>query len=292
MGSCSPLDNSSDAAKTESVQNLHSSSSDNPPNQGYISSNNNDMGSSTNNFLKKPSVPEENPIPSSTVKCQYPSSAFQPVQNNFVLSVQPLMQGEVDVETAKKFLTQARDMQRQIQVHNHHHYYQHYHQRVFDMPQQPKLTEYDDISSKIIVAPAPACGSSNVKGISTEGNTVNCSLNGSASGSNNGSNGQNGRSSGDTNDRENNLGSGNGVNGYPGAGDRNNYVVFEQRRLAFREAALHRFRQKRKQRCFEKKVNGDFLLILNYLIYKFYVSLISGIESRLLSYIISFLFLG
>ena len=65
------------------------------------------------------------------------------------------------------------------------------------------------------------------------------SVNGSGSGSNHGSNGQNG--------------SDNGVAGNTyatGVTERNS----DEDRFAQREAALIKFRQKRKERCFEKKV--------------------------------------
>ncbi|KAJ6986980.1 two-component response regulator-like PRR37 isoform X5 [Populus alba x Populus x berolinensis] len=188
VGSCSPLDNSSEAAKTESMQNLQSNSNSTPPNQrSNGSSNNNDMGSTNNITFAKPSVISDKPTLKSTVKSQYPS-AFQPVQNDHTALPQPVIQ-----------------------------------------------------------AAAPQCGSSNMLSTPTEGNAGNYSLNGSASGSDHWSNGQNGSSialSGAVEKGET-----------PGPGDESgSRSGVGRNRFALREAALSKFRQKRKERCFEKKV--------------------------------------
>lgn len=80
-------------------------------------------------------------------------------------------------------------------------------------------------------------------------------MNGSALGSNNGSNGQNGTT--DFNARVTNIESGNGV---AGKGRLSGVIGVTSRSgvdadlVAPREAALNKFREKRKQRCFEKKV--------------------------------------
>ena len=92
-------------------------------------------------------------------------------------------------------------------------------------------------------------------GGSVEGNVGMCSVNGSASESNYGRDGKNG--------------SGNALHAGvkkmesdSGAAGKNGVVVSgriggngaDEDRLALREAALTKFRQKRKERCFEKKV--------------------------------------
>jgi pseudo-response regulator 7 len=95
-------------------------------------------------------------------------------------------------------------------------------------------------------------GSSNGYGSTGNGNG---SMNGSASGSNTGvNNGQSGL--GATPMITDNSGS-NGVGGTDAAMDGvsgGNGLCTEQMRFARREAALNKFRQKRKERCFEKKV--------------------------------------
>ncbi|XP_022765293.1 two-component response regulator-like PRR37 isoform X2 [Durio zibethinus] len=204
VGSCSPLDNSSEAAKTDSMKNFHSNSNSIPPKQqSNGSSNNNDMGSTTNNAFSKPAVLSDKPAPKTSVKSFHPSSAFQPVQNGRVSALQPLTQGKADAA----------------------------------------------------LAAVPQCGSSNMSP-RFEGNAGNHSLNGSASGSNHGSNGQNGSSTA-LNTGGMNLESEIGV---PGKGGTVGGIGFGgsngvyQNRFAQREAALNKFRQKRKERCFEKKV--------------------------------------
>ncbi|KAK6929253.1 CCT domain [Dillenia turbinata] len=62
VGSCSPLDNSSEAAKTESMHNLQSSSNGTPNQRSNGSSNNNDVGSTTNNVFAKPGLSNEKPV--------------------------------------------------------------------------------------------------------------------------------------------------------------------------------------------------------------------------------------
>lgn len=80
-------------------------------------------------------------------------------------------------------------------------------------------------------------------------------MNGSASGSNHGSNGQNGSSTA-LNAGLMNLESDNGVAGNSGDGisRRNGGIGVDEDRVAHREAALTKFRQKRKERCFERRV--------------------------------------
>ncbi|KFK24732.1 bolting time control 1 [Arabis alpina] len=103
----------------------------------------------------------------------------------------------------------------------------------------------------------PQCGSSNVYNEATEGNnnTVNYSVNGSVSGSGHGSNGAYGSSNGMTAGGMN-MGSDNGA-GKSGSGDGSGSGsgnVADETKISQREAALTKFRQKRKDRCFRKKV--------------------------------------
>ncbi|CAH2040694.1 unnamed protein product [Thlaspi arvense] len=238
VGSCSPLGNSSEAAKTESLQNPQSntkSSPDQPPNG---SSNNNDMGSTTNDAFIKPGDFSDKPMPKSTVNV-HPCSAFQPVQSS------------------------------QVQVQHHHHHYHHYHHHVHNMQQQQQqqqqqqlqLPNHDDLSLRTIAA-APHGRPSNLPSMPIEGIATNYSMNGSASGSNNGSNGQHGSSTAIIIEGTN-MASDNGATGKCGAAGGGNDGSgsakgssngVDQNRCKQREAALNKFRQKRKERCFEKKV--------------------------------------
>lgn len=90
-------------------------------------------------------------------------------------------------------------------------------------------------------------------------NNGNYSINGSVSGSNHGSNGQNGSCTAATNgatnvESDNGTGGKSGADGASGSGHGSG---IEQNRSAQREAALTKFRQKRKERCYEKKVIGS-----------------------------------
>ncbi|OAO93259.1 PRR7 [Arabidopsis thaliana] len=107
----------------------------------------------------------------------------------------------------------------------------------------------------------PQCGSSNVYTEMIEGNnnTVNYSVNGSVSGSGHGSNGPYGSSNG-MNAGGKNMGSDNGA-GKNGNGDGSGSGsgsgsgnLADENKISQREAALTKFRQKRKERCFRKKV--------------------------------------
>ncbi|XAR56101.1 hypothetical protein NMG60_11036429 [Bertholletia excelsa] len=268
VGSCSPLGNSSEAAKTESLQNPQSntkSSPDQPPNG---SSNNNDMGSTTNDAFIKPGDFSDKPMPKSTVNV-HPCSAFQPVQSSQVSSLQSVIPGKGDAAMSNKILAQSRGMQTQVQVQHHHHHYHHYHHHVHNMQQQQQqqqqqqlqLPNHDDLSLRTIAA-APHGRPSNLPSMPIEGIATNYSMNGSASGSNNGSNGQHGSSTAIIIEGTN-MASDNGATGKCGAAGGGNDGSgsakgssngVDQNRCKQREAALNKFRQKRKERCFEKKV--------------------------------------
>ncbi|CAK9144185.1 unnamed protein product [Ilex paraguariensis] len=266
VGSCSPLDNSSGAAKTESMHNLQSNSIATRNQCSNGSSNNNDMGSTTNSVFTKPEVFSDKPMANSTVNV-HPSSAFQPVQQSHNSFPQPVIQGKANAATVNTVLAQPRVKHQKVQVQHHHHHYHHYHHHVHNMQNQQQLPNDEDLHVKNIVSGSPQCRTSNVLGTLIEGNAANY---GSASGSNNGSNGQNGSSAQNGSSGQNgsstaviaegtNMVSDDGVAGNCGAaggsgsgsGSRSGV---DQNRATQREAALNKFRQKRKERCFEKKV--------------------------------------
>ncbi|KAK4743121.1 hypothetical protein SAY87_001122 [Trapa incisa] len=227
VGSCSPAGNSSEAAKTESVQNLQSNSNSPPPNQGSNggsngSSNNNDMGSTNNK----------------AVKGYHPSFAFQPVDSSRVFQTWPTAPGgyKADAVNDKMNQGQSHDANQRFLFHHHPHYLM--------------KSNNDDMAD----ATGLQCGSSNVL---VEGNAANYSLNGSASGSNQASNnGQNG-SCGPLNtqkiDHTGNNKMAETCEAAYGLSHVDRNIVYPNR-SAQREAALRKFRQKRKERCFEKKV--------------------------------------
>ncbi|KAH0469092.1 hypothetical protein IEQ34_002324 [Dendrobium chrysotoxum] len=209
-----------------------------PLNQGSngSSSNNNDKGSTNINVVMKPVIYKE-----------VSTSAFHCVQSQSS-SIQPVTQEKIDEVAVAPVIGQLRDSQKQVQVQHHHHHYHHYHHHVHAL--QPQLDQ-DDLSVENLKANVAYCNSSNVFATPVEANAANYSLNGSNSGSNQGSDGQNGSSTAI------NAG-GTNIESAIGVAERNAVVGSgtgaDQNRFAQREAALNKFRQKRKERNFGKKV--------------------------------------
>ncbi|KAF3792121.1 Two-component response regulator-like [Nymphaea thermarum] len=236
MDSCSvPLDQSSEAEKKNILV------PNNPLNANQVSntsSNEQDMGSSTKNVFSKPLSMKDKSVPMSTTRGHH-VSAFQPVQ--YCPSPQVLLH-EKAIDAAMHHPKEGS----QIQVYQYHHHHHHHHQHAV-MPQHQQNDHPDQEElSKMTVAVAPPCGSSNV--LATNGHCMNSSMNGSRSGSNHGSNAL--TNTGVTNGESDTGAAGKGSNG----GGSGSGSGVDQARSAQREAALTKFRQKRKERCFEKKV--------------------------------------
>jgi pseudo-response regulator 7 len=244
-GSCSPQDNSSDAVKTNSTCKMESNSDVAQIKQGSNGSSNNiDMGSSTKNATK-PSVDREKVVSPSAVKSNQHTSAFHPVQHQ-TSPEKVVGNDKADEETANAVqLGQSREVQ-QGSVQHHHHV--HYYLQVMAQ-QQPSIGR----------GSTARCGASNVSDVPIECHAANYSVNRSISGSHNESNVQNGTSA-TPNIARPNMESGaiikNGAQGGNGSGNgpsgSGNDVC--QNQLSQREAAVNKFRQKRKERNFEKKV--------------------------------------
>lgn len=252
VGSCSPLDNSSEAEKTRMMHNLESNSLG-TPNQHCGSSNNDDMGSSTNNNLSKPVCDTQK---ARSVVNAHPSTAFQLFKNCDKSTTKPEVQGLADPGKA-----QEQTAHRQVQVQHHHHHYHHHHHHVHDVNEKEQLSDHNSLSFRSN-ASASHFGSSNAVTAPIEGNAANFCLNGSASGSNNrsgaenGSNGQNanktvGTEEGAVMAGENGGSRKCGGEDLCGSGRKSG---LDQNQSAQRAAALDKFRQKRKDRCFDKKV--------------------------------------
>ncbi|XP_030544666.1 two-component response regulator-like PRR37 [Rhodamnia argentea] len=257
VGSCSSADNCSEVDKTEYLQNFRSNSSSPPQNQGSNgSSNNNDVGSTTNNAFTKVETVTDKPPSKSMLKYLHQSSAFQPLQNSGTCP-QPAIEGIAEPAMAHMIVAQARGMKHHVQVqHHHHHYHLHHHHHAQNVTHMQEPAKDHDMVSESTPTAAPQCGSSDVLSTPYEGIVANNSCNRSASGSNHASNGQNGRNL-PTNDQETNMDGDNKVAEESGANSGIGYTNrngVEQSRNAQREAALNKFRQKRKERCFEKKV--------------------------------------
>lgn len=239
-GSSSIIGNSVEVARKESVADVQLLLTDCLAYQGSNGvSDNIDMGSTTNKLTTQPSIRKDKFEATSTINGLHPS-AFKPVKNDLRFSQQrdnPLLQGcscnEVELQ------------------HPHHekNYHANHH---FHSIEEKLSSNLDDSALKKLASLDPDFGSS-------LGGPINYSLNVSASGSNRVSNGQN-RYNTAINTPENNVESDVGKAGKSGSGDANNTGGggggnrMDENKLAQREAALNKFRQKRKERCFTKKV--------------------------------------
>ncbi|XP_057523438.1 two-component response regulator-like PRR73 isoform X2 [Amaranthus tricolor] len=222
IGSCSPPNNSSEAAKQ---------SNSDPPNQILnSSSNNNNMDSTTNMSSTKPILVNDKAPTKSTVNFSH--HAGLPKEN--------------DVSTE------------QHKIQHHHHY--HHHHNLHSARKQQKVPAQEDMSKSMDGTTPPQSGSSNTCKAPTKADVGNGSLNGSGCGSNHGSNFINGSSAVVNADMTNTVTDSeitakDGVDNGSGSGSGSGSGVgVDQSRLVQREAALNKFRQKRKERCFDKKV--------------------------------------
>ncbi|KAK7345618.1 hypothetical protein VNO77_16225 [Canavalia gladiata] len=258
VGSNFPHNNSLEVTKKDSSRDIQSHSSGNPPNQNSNGASNNiDMGSTANNAYAKSAVISE-PAMASTAKCLYQTSAFQSIKNNLVCTSQQIALHNTEDTTATMLAPPKADRHKDSATDDFHRHCEN-HNCIANNMQHQLPPDHNAESLKKMATAAPHCGSSNVVEVLVEGNVGNHSINSSASGSNNESNGQNGSSTavdaGGTN-----MESNNGLNGNSGSGDASrsgsaNRV--DQNKTSQREAALTKFRQKRKERkerCFHKKV--------------------------------------
>ncbi|KAL6145882.1 hypothetical protein ACLB2K_056566 [Fragaria x ananassa] len=252
VGSNSPPDDIGESTNKDLFNDIPSHSSYNPPNQcSNGGSNNIDMGSTTNNNPPE-SLDISKSAAASTVQRLHPSSAFHPVKKDPMNATQPVL---IDNANNATVPAQSRCAQTpQFQTQNLHQDYDHHqvHHPVAQTMQKQQLHDHSDLSLKKLAAAAPHCGSSNVRSGPVKGNPGNYSVNRSASGSNHGSNGQNGSNIGGTN-----MESDNGVAGKSGSGDGSGNQSgnrVDENKFSRREAALTKFRQKRNERCFRKKV--------------------------------------
>ncbi|XP_073290262.1 two-component response regulator-like APRR7 isoform X2 [Primulina huaijiensis] len=202
-------------------------------------SDNIDMSSTTNKLTTQPSIRKDKSEATSTINHLH-QSAFKPVKNDLRFSQQrdyPILQRC----SSKELEIQHPHRGKNFPHHNHH----------FHNLEEKPPSNLDDSAPKKLASLDPDFGSSSVLG-----GPINYSLNGSASGSNRVSDGQN-VSNTALNTPENNAESDVGQAGN-GSGDANNNTGggnrMDENKLTQREAALNKFRQKRKERCFTKKV--------------------------------------
>ncbi|KAK1379103.1 two-component response regulator-like PRR37 [Heracleum sosnowskyi] len=223
VGSCSPPENSARINLQSNTDGTH--------NQCSNGSSNNDMGSTTdNNIFSKPAAFSDKKLPDAPSSAHL-RSAFLSVKNLNDQSILPEIQDKIERPTVQ---VNSTEQQVQVQHRHHYHHYHHHHHHVHNGQQTQQIPDNNNLSMTNTAESASHFVPSEVLTSPIEGNAANYGLNTSASGSNNGTNGQN-----DNNIVRTDDGSGNDV-------DPNN--------MTRREAALHKFRQKRKNRCFDKKV--------------------------------------
>ncbi|KAH9671928.1 Two-component response regulator-like APRR7 [Citrus sinensis] len=251
--SASQVVNSLEIIKKGSDCGIQSHSNGDPLNQSSNGgSNNMDMGSTTNNAFIKPAGLKNKSEVSSTINHLH-SSSFQPTKNDLLCSPRQVLLDKRDALVASPVLAQPRSTQEQLTQH-----YDNCHHLVHNMQQQHLPHDHDQLSLKKMAEAVPQCGSSNMLGGFVEGNAGNYSVNGSASGSNHGSNGQNGSSTA-VNAGGMNVESDNGIAGKSGSGGASGSGSgsgnrIDKNKFADREAAVTKYRQKKTERCFRKKV--------------------------------------
>ncbi|KAL5055999.1 hypothetical protein RYX36_036681 [Vicia faba] len=249
--SCSPLDNSSVAPNTETIQNFTCHSNATLPNQQSNGSNNINDLTSTNTYLStKPENFDKKPESSRGIGSF--SSELQIVQNNSATTSQKKTSAQEECAGSGK--GQAGVFEQGLQVEHARHQLQHcnriFHKEAVDLQSVHDLlvesTTKDDQQCMSNAFGEPA---------ESNGTATNYGLDGNAAESDHGSNGQDGSNTltiRTINVRNGNVEAGSfGISGIDKVNIGNG--SYEQR-FALREAALLKFRQKRKERCFEKKV--------------------------------------
>ncbi|CAN1135426.1 Two-component response regulator-like APRR7 [Linum perenne] len=243
----------------------------NPNHRSNVESNTVDMGSTTNNAFLESAVSKNKSGVISMVQHAHAPSASQPTEGDEKCIPHQISLEKADDLAGTKTVAQPSDSHMKLPNQHLQHYGPHCH--LLSEQHHPQPAKHDDSTSKKMMT-TPHRGSSNGPGGPFEGNACNCSINGSASGSNHGSNhgsnGNNGSSpavhAGATNMESDNgvagksgsggadasgTGGGNGSDNGSGSGSGDK---LDPDRLLQREAALAKFRQKRKDRCFRKKV--------------------------------------
>ncbi|CAL0329111.1 unnamed protein product [Lupinus luteus] len=252
LGRCSPLDNSSMALDTDTAYDFPSHSNGTPPNQQSNGSNNiNDIASTDTYLSTKPETFEQDPESVRGVGF-FNSSALQTLENNSISPSQKKIC--VQEESAETIKGQVRCSEQVLQV-NHNYYKIHHYNHIAHKATPDQRSDPNGPLLKSLTTAAKQCVSSNALGGPSESNSANFGMNGNAVETDHGGNKQDG-SSNTLTIRAINVENGNvtadiGVGGIDG---RNIGNRVDEGRIALREAALAKFRQKRKERCFDKKV--------------------------------------
>lgn len=227
------------------MRNFPSHSNGTPPNQQSDGSNNIHDMASTNKYLSIKEEAFDKKPDSLTGVGSFNSSAFQTVQNSSISS--PHKKVSVQAEKAGMVKAQVESSEQGFRV-EHNHCQLHHHNRIVHNA-TPELQSDHGVSSNVFEGPV-------------ESNAANFSVDRSAAGSDHGSNGQNGSSINLTTRMltvENSI-KATGSTGASGIDRKNSGGEgSDEGRIALREAALTKFRQKRKERCFEKRVMYFYL---------------------------------
>ncbi|KAK3016658.1 hypothetical protein RJ639_006753 [Escallonia herrerae] len=233
-GSNSLLDNNFEIVKKGSTRDVRSNSNGNLLYQNSHVSNYVDMGSTDKEFSTNQVFLKFESEATSTIHSVHPPSSMEPV----------LVKADD--------IAPSRSSHEELPVpHIHHH---HHHHHFHNMERQQLLSNHGGSSKMELSKDAPHWGSSNVLAVPV--NPENNSFNRSASGSKHGSNGQNGgntavNAGGPNAKSDNGLAGKNEHRDVGGSGSGSQLV---QNKFSERESALTKFRQKRKDRCFGKKV--------------------------------------
>ncbi|KAL5130305.1 Two-component response regulator-like PRR37 [Glycine soja] len=249
VGSCSPLDNSSAAPNTETMHNFPSHSNGTPSNQKSNGSNNINDRASTNTYLgTKPDTFDKKPESGRGIG-SYNSCELLTVQNNSISSSQKKTSAWEEYTEIIKESVGGSEQGFQVE----HTYYQlHHYNHIAHKAAVDPQSDHD----LLLKSSTPQCVSSNAFGGPAESNAANYGVDGNAVESDHGSNnGQDG--SNNLTIRTINVENGNVAAGSIGIGGIDRKSIgngTDEVRLALREAALTKFRLKRKERCFEKRV--------------------------------------
>ncbi|KAK1403433.1 Two-component response regulator-like APRR7 [Heracleum sosnowskyi] len=221
--------------------------------------NNVDMGSITNKLSINPAVVSRNKVTTSdkleatsVINDLNLSSVF--AQTGMDLNCPPpqVILLKTDDLASPALLTPIRGSPRELPVQHihHHHHVHHFH----NMDREQLPSKIEDLSYKKLTEESAQFRSLNVFNGPVEGNTGNCSLNKSGSGSKHGSNGQNGSSTivhaGGTNVESDVHIAGKGGSGDASESDSGKKI--EQNRSEHKEASLTKFRQKKERRLGNK----------------------------------------
>ncbi|KAL2989483.1 hypothetical protein AAZX31_11G142400 [Glycine max] len=249
VGSCSPLDNSSAAPNTETMHNFASHSNGTPPNQQSNGSNNiNDMASINTYLGTKLDTFDKKPESGRGIG-SFNSRELQTLQKNNICSSQKKTTAREEYTEIIKESVGGSEHGFQVE----HTYYQLHHYNHIAHKAAVDLQSDHDL---LLKSSTQQCVSSNAFGGPAESNAANYGVDGNAAESDHGSN--NGQDGSNTlTIRMINMENGNVAAGSIGIGgiDRKSFGNgADEGRLALREAALTKFRLKRKERCFEKKV--------------------------------------